>query len=65
MSPLIYARHNELGRVTLEVFFDDGNRVNLTPTQIIDLKFLLSIPYSETAYFIFEINGYNNKPNPT
>jgi len=59
--PLIYADHSELGCVTLKLLFDDEKRVDLTPTQIIDLKFLPSTPYSQTAYFIFEINGYNMK----
>lgn len=43
------------------LLLDDSNRVDLKPTEIIDLKFAPSIAYSETAYFIFEINGYNMK----
>jgi len=60
--PLIHAYHTELGKVTWKLIFDDDNRVDLEPTEIIDLKFLPSIPYHETAYFIFEINGHNPKP---
>jgi hypothetical protein len=59
--PLTYAYHSELGRITWKLLFDDENKANLEPTQVIDLKFLRSIPYSRTAYFIFEINGYNRK----
>ncbi len=61
LCPLTYAYHNELGKVTWKLFFDDEKRVDLTPTQTIDLKFLPSIPYSQTVGFIFEINGYNVK----
>jgi len=61
---LTYAYHNDLGKVTSRLFFDDEKRVDLTPTQTINLKFLPSIQSSETAYFIFEINGYNPKPYP-
>jgi len=64
LCPLIYAYHSELGKVTLKLLFDDDNRVDLKPTEIIKLKFVQSIPYSKVAYFIFEINGYNSKPNP-
>jgi hypothetical protein len=59
--PLTYAYHNELGKVTSKLFFDDSKRVDLEPTEIINLKFAPSIPPSQTAYFIFEINGYNMK----
>jgi len=64
LCPLTYAYHNEFGKVTWRLFFDDEKRVDLTPTQTIDLKFLPSIAYKQTAYFIFEINGYNQKPHP-
>jgi len=64
LCPLTYAYHNELGKVTWKLRFDDSNRVDLKPTETIDLKFAPSIAYSETAYFIFEINGYNQKPMP-
>lgn len=60
--PITYAYHNELGKVKHTLRFDDDNRVDLKPTEIIDLKFGQPIPYSETEYFIFEINGYNLKP---
>lgn len=61
LSPLLYADHSELGWVTWKLRFDDDNRVDMTPTQTIALRFLPSIPYSETAYFVFEINGCNRK----
>jgi hypothetical protein len=61
LSPLIYAVHSELGWVTWKLRFDDENRVDMTPTQSIDLGFLPSIPYSEAAYFVFETNGHNRK----
>jgi len=61
LCPLTYAYHNELGKVTSKLFFDDSKRVDLEPTEVIDLKFAPSIPPSQTAYFIFEINGYNRK----
>jgi len=61
LCPLIYAEHNELGKVTWKLRFDDRKRVDLEPTEIIDLKFLPSISYVETDYFTFEINGYNMK----
>jgi len=64
LCPLMYAKHSELGEVTWKLRFDDDKRVDLEPTQTIDLKFAPSIPYSQTAYFIFEINGYNSKPIP-
>jgi len=59
--PLTYAYHSELGKVKRTLLFDDSNRVDLKPTETIDLKFAPSIAYSQTAYFIFEINGYNRK----
>jgi len=59
LCPLIYAYHNTLGKVKHTLRFDDNNRVDLEPTETIDLKFAQSI--SETAYFTFEINGYNQK----
>jgi hypothetical protein len=61
LSPLAYANHSELGWVTWKLRFDDENRVDMTPTQTIALRFLPSIPYSQTAYFIFEVNGHNRK----
>lgn len=61
ICPLIYASHNELGKVTQKLLFDDNIRVDLEPTETIDLNFLPSIPYSQTAHFVFEINGYNMK----
>jgi hypothetical protein len=59
LCPLTYAYHSELGKVKQTLLLDDSNRVNLNPTEIIDLRFEES--ECETAYFIFEINGYNMK----
>lgn len=61
LCPLTYAYHNELGKVKHTLRFDDDTRVDLKPTEIIDLKFGQPIPYSETEHFIFEVNGYNTK----
>ncbi len=61
LCPLTYAYHSSLGKVKQTLLLDDSNRVDLKPTETIDLKFAPSIAYSETAYFIFEINGYNRK----
>ena len=58
--PLTIAKLNGT-YVTLKLLFDDEWRADLHSSQIIDLKFIPSIPYHETAYFIFEINGYNKK----
>ena len=60
--PLTYAYHNELGNVKGKLRSDDDVRVDLKPTEIISVKFAQPLPYSKTAYFIFEINGYNRKP---
>lgn len=60
LCPLTYAKHND-AYVTLKLLFDDNQRIDLAPSEIIELKFLPSIPYNETAYFIFKINGYNPK----
>jgi len=61
LCPLTYAYHNTLGKVKQTLRFDDNNRLDLEPTQLIDLKFAQSISYGETEYFTFEINGYNQK----
>jgi len=61
LCQLTYAYHSELGEVKHTLRFDDDSRVDLKPTEILNLKFALSIPYDKTAYFIFEINGYNPK----
>jgi len=58
---LFYAKHNELGFVTSELWFDDNIRIDMTPTQTVDLKFLSFIPYDATAHYVFEITGYNRK----
>ena len=62
--PLTYAYHNLLGKVKPTLRFDDDNRVDLKPTEVIDLEFAPPISYDKTAYFIFEINGFNKKYNP-
>lgn len=59
LCPLIKAIHNELGKVTALLRFDDEIRVDLQPTQTIDLKFIYL--GEDPAYFIFEINGHNPK----
>lgn len=56
---LIQAIHSKLGHVEGLLLFDDGRRVDLPPSETIDLRFIA--PYSEIDYFIFEINGYNIK----
>jgi hypothetical protein len=62
LCPLTYAYHNLLGKVKHTLRFDDDHRVDLKPTEVITLKF--GQPECETAYFIFEINGYNFKGGP-
>jgi 3-dehydroquinate synthase class II len=59
ICPLISAIHNEQGWVTLQLRFDDNNRVDMHPTETIDLKF--TYIRDNIAYFIFEINGHNKK----
>jgi hypothetical protein len=60
ICPLITAKLNNTD-ITLKLLFDDDKRIDLLPAETINLKFLPSIPQSQTAYFIFEINGYNRK----
>ena len=60
ICPLTIAKQNGT-YVTLKLLFDDEWRTDLKLSEIINLKFLPSIPYTETAYFIFEINGHNRK----
>jgi hypothetical protein len=59
LCPLTYAYHNLLGKVKHTLRFDDDHRVDLKPREVITLKF--GQPECETAYFMFEINGYNFK----
>ncbi len=59
LCPLTYAYHSELGKVKHTLRFDDDNRVDLNPTETINLKFAEA--ECETTCFIFEINGYNRK----
>lgn len=58
--PLTFAEHNNTC-VTLKLLFDDDRRVDLAPSETINLKFLPSIPCNQTSHFIFEINGHNKK----
>jgi len=60
LCPLASAKLNQT-YVTIKLLFDDDWRVDLAPSEIINLKFLPTIPYNQTMYFIFEINGYNKK----
>ena len=57
---LTNATHSELGDVKEPLLHDDDARVDLTPEQTIDLRF--TVPnIDDVAYFMFEINGYNQK----
>jgi len=60
VCPLIYAKQ-ESTYVTFKLLFDDEKRIDLVPTETVNLKFLPAIPYKNTAFFVFEINGYNRK----
>jgi hypothetical protein len=55
------ALHNELGPVTAQLSSDDDVRINLEPTQRIELLFTLPNNIDNIQYFIFELNGYNVK----
>jgi len=57
--PLVKATHSELGNVKQQLLLNDATRVDITPTQTIELKFpVLDI---QVAYFIFEIDSHNMK----
>lgn len=57
---LTKAIHSELGDVKELLLHDDDSRVDLRPSQTIDLK--STVPnIDEVAYFIVEINGHNKK----
>jgi len=59
-NPLVGAKHSEFGNVKQLLKSDDDNRVELSPSQIIDLRF--GAPEIENiAYFVFEIQGYEPK----
>jgi len=62
--PLTDAQHNSLGNIKGILRYDDENRVDLKPTETISLEFAQPIPHEKTAYFVFEINGYNMKYCP-
>jgi len=65
ISLLKTAIHNEFGDITRELGQDDSKRIDLSPSEIIDLEFRRKIPDWGISYFVFEINGYNYKPRPT
>ena len=52
--------HSEFGDVKELLLHDDDTRVDLTPEQTIDLRFIVP-DIDDVAYFMFEINGYNMK----
>jgi hypothetical protein len=60
---LASAVHNQQGRITASLWSDDEIRVNIHPTETIELKFTPPYPIRHITYFIFEINGYNPKEN--
>jgi hypothetical protein len=60
LCPLKYANYDDIV-VTKTLLLDDDKRIDLAPSETIGLRFQRPIPYSETTYFIFEINGYNKK----
>ena len=60
LCPLTHAYHSELDNVKHMLQFDDDTRVDLKPTERIDLRF--GPPECQIEHFIFEINGYNPKP---
>jgi hypothetical protein len=60
LCPLTHAYHSELDNVKHMLRFDDDTRVDLKPTERIDLRF--GPPECQIEHFIFEINGYNPKP---
>jgi len=52
------AIHSQLENVKNQLLHNDDSRVDLEPSQTIDLEF--TVPkVDEIAYFIFEIDGYN------
>ena len=59
-SLLAEAVHSELGNVRMLLRHDDDRRVDLYPTQTIDLRFYLHNA-NDITHFIFEINGHNKK----
>lgn len=59
---LTFASHSQLGPVTTELRYDDNTRVDLTPGQTTALMFTIPSDVSNVQGFVFEINGYNPKP---
>jgi hypothetical protein len=55
------AWHSRLGRVEVLLLHDDEARVNLAPTERIELLFLLPKNVNNIYHFIFQINGHNPK----
>ncbi len=60
-SALQIAWHNRLGRVEALLLHDDESRVNLAPTERIELLFLLPENISDIHHFTFQLNGHNPK----
>ncbi len=58
---LIQAKHNKVGNVKRTLMFDDAKRVDLYPSQMIDVQFAAPPHFNEVDFFIFEINGVNYK----
>ena len=58
---LTKAEHNKLGNVKRTLMFDDAKRVDLYPSQEIDVQFAAPPNFNEVDFFIFEINGVNYK----
>ena len=59
LCPLMFANHSETGATTWIVMFNDDRRIDLRPSETLDMSFLPSM--IDPAYFIFEISGYNQK----
>ncbi|MDH7563788.1 MAG: DUF4114 domain-containing protein [Candidatus Bathyarchaeota archaeon] len=58
---LIIAIHSKFGPVTAQLSLDDNVRVDLAPSQSVELFFITSNDINNIQYFIFELNGYNVK----
>jgi hypothetical protein len=59
LCPLTFANHSDFGPVTLRVMFNDDQRVDLKPSETLNMHFFPSI--SNPAGFMFEVSGYNSK----
>ena len=58
---LIMAIHSKFGPVTAKLSLDDNVRVDLAPSQSVELFFITPNDIVNIQYFIFELNGYNVK----